>query len=92
MKDYKMFLNKKCIVHLKDGTNVKGFVDIVVNNGDDDPDEQYIGITSKGSGYYFDEIEYIEEIKWKNVIWFQNINTIDGIESVIWNVICKYKD
>ncbi len=63
MKDYSMFLNKKCIIHLKDGKIVKGIIDIVVNNGDDEPDEQYLGITSKGAGYYFDEIEYIEEIK-----------------------------
>ena len=28
----------------------------------------------------------------KNVVWFQNINSIGGVESVIWNVIRKYKD
>lgn len=28
----------------------------------------------------------------KNVIWFQNINNIGGVESVIWNVIRIYKD
>lgn len=28
----------------------------------------------------------------KNVIWFANINSIGGVESVIWNVIRKYKD
>ena len=28
----------------------------------------------------------------KNVIWFQNINRIGGVESVIWNVIRKYQD
>lgn len=28
----------------------------------------------------------------KNVIWFANINKIGGVESVIWNVIRKYKD
>lgn len=28
----------------------------------------------------------------KNVIWFQNINQIGGVESVIWNVIKKYQD
>ena len=28
----------------------------------------------------------------KNVIWFQNINQIGGVESVIWNVIRKYRD
>lgn len=28
----------------------------------------------------------------KNVIWFANINTIGGVESVMWNVVRKYKD
>jgi len=28
----------------------------------------------------------------KNVIWFQHINSIGGVESVMWNVIRKYND
>ncbi|MBQ2658100.1 MAG: hypothetical protein IJF87_05975 [Erysipelotrichaceae bacterium] len=64
-KDYSVFIDKKCIIHFKDGNIKKGYIDMVVDEGDDTPDEQYI-LLSNGNGYFLNQIEYIEEIKTEN--------------------------